>query len=390
MTRYDLSDFRDALGDEFITSAQHAAAPMMVSGEHLLLTPDAKPDFEKLSVLQSNVDKLTAYLNRDALKHPRMNDTSASGYDLAIANLCVRAGWSDQEIANLLIWNRVKHGDNLKLREDYYARTIAKARAGFDGTAKGAKEAKAAIEAARDEAIVTAGKLADPDERRQEVLLLLSAATGIGVVDIRSNGRNPATYRVLTAAGETFIVEGSGKLRSQETWFDIGLETNAKIPLDILSPKNWRTLALQLAQVVVFEKEEDSFEDLLDEYLMLAAETEGPDARNSRAGHLQSNSPILINGIPAIHLARFAHWLQEAGIKMDRAALRARIRALGFATRTLSFALGNAESSRTYWVAPEPRPRLGGPPRRGLRLVDQREPGGDDDSLGPEMDIARG
>ena len=47
---------------------------------------------------------------------------------LVLASIAVVAGWSDQEIANLLIFSRRSNGDDLKLREDYYIRTISKAR----------------------------------------------------------------------------------------------------------------------------------------------------------------------------------------------------------------------------------------------------------------------
>ncbi len=59
-----------------------------------------------------------------------MADQSASGYDLALASRAAAAGWSDEEIADLLFTFRRRHGlDTTKAtREDYVARTIARAR----------------------------------------------------------------------------------------------------------------------------------------------------------------------------------------------------------------------------------------------------------------------
>ncbi len=57
-----------------------------------------------------------------------LRDSSPSGYDFSLTNIAISAGWSDQEICNLLIAWRRKHGHDLKLRDDYYARTIANAK----------------------------------------------------------------------------------------------------------------------------------------------------------------------------------------------------------------------------------------------------------------------
>jgi len=57
-------------------------------------------------------------------------DTSTSGYHWDLCVYSIKAGWTDQEIANLLIaWNR-RHGHDLNkvLRADYVARTIGNAR----------------------------------------------------------------------------------------------------------------------------------------------------------------------------------------------------------------------------------------------------------------------
>jgi hypothetical protein len=61
-------------------------------------------------------------------RRPDLLDQSASSYDMSLASIAVMAGWSDQEIVNLIIASRRNNRDDLKLREDYYARTIAKAR----------------------------------------------------------------------------------------------------------------------------------------------------------------------------------------------------------------------------------------------------------------------
>ena len=46
-------------------------------------------------------------------RRPDMQDPSASGYDQSLANIALAAGWSDQEIANLMIAHRRKYGEDL-------------------------------------------------------------------------------------------------------------------------------------------------------------------------------------------------------------------------------------------------------------------------------------
>jgi hypothetical protein len=91
----------------------------------LILDPDAEPPLGKLLALQDNDAKFSRSMRRD---RPDLADQSPSSYDMSLASIAATAGWSDQEIANLLIFSRRENGDDLKLREDYYARTIARAK----------------------------------------------------------------------------------------------------------------------------------------------------------------------------------------------------------------------------------------------------------------------
>jgi len=147
--RYDPTDLADALGADPTKFRKVTVEESTVVGAKLRLDPGAEPDFKKLHVLMANDEKFSALLRRDASCSRWLKDTSASAYDLAIANALVRVGWQDQEIADLLIYNRRQHGNDLKLREKYYSDTIVKARKGLDGTMRSVKEASAMREAGR-------------------------------------------------------------------------------------------------------------------------------------------------------------------------------------------------------------------------------------------------
>jgi len=77
----------------------------------------AQPPAEKFAALRDLEPRFLPTWNRTR----KLKDCSASGYDLALASFAAHAGWSDQEIVDLLIAHRRKHGDLAKLvkRRDY-------------------------------------------------------------------------------------------------------------------------------------------------------------------------------------------------------------------------------------------------------------------------------
>ena len=94
--------------------------------ERLELNPDAMPPlvrFEALAAISEKFMRSWLHQRRD------LPDQSASAYDLSLASIAAQAEWGDQEITNLLIAHRRERGEDLKLREDYYQRTIRRAKA---------------------------------------------------------------------------------------------------------------------------------------------------------------------------------------------------------------------------------------------------------------------
>ena len=91
----------------------------------LALDPEAEPSSTRMEALLKLEPRFRATWEK---QRPELSDQSPSAYDMALANHAVRAKWPDQEVANLLIAFRRRHGLDLKLRENYYAVTIAKAK----------------------------------------------------------------------------------------------------------------------------------------------------------------------------------------------------------------------------------------------------------------------
>lgn len=121
--RYNPEDLEQQCADD--TALAMLAGRRTHAVGHLQLNPAAVPDHDKLDALLSNDQRFAQSWNRT---RKDLDDQSGSSYDLALANTAAAVGWTDQEIVDLLIASRRKHHDDLKMRLDYYQRTIAKAR----------------------------------------------------------------------------------------------------------------------------------------------------------------------------------------------------------------------------------------------------------------------
>jgi len=131
VVRYDVEDFR-----EFAGVAQKQPE---IQGEMapLRLDPDATPPASKFACLLANDEKFRRTWERN---RPDLQDQSPSAFDMSLASIAAADGWEDQEITDLLIAARRMHRDELKLRRDYYRRTIARARSGLSDSRPGSDE----------------------------------------------------------------------------------------------------------------------------------------------------------------------------------------------------------------------------------------------------------
>jgi len=121
----DIDEHLDIIGAAKATVVIPPAAST-AGATGLIYETNAEPPFNKFQAFCENETKF-----RLSWDHKRrdLKDQSVSAYDMSLANMAVQASWTDQEIANLLIAHRRKYSADLKLRDSYYAKSIAKARA---------------------------------------------------------------------------------------------------------------------------------------------------------------------------------------------------------------------------------------------------------------------
>ncbi len=89
------------------------------------LHPDAAPPAEAFELLCLLEPRFERSFRR---RRPEFGDQSESSYDFSLALLAFGAGWTAQQVADLIVAGRREHGDVSKaLRRDYVERTLIRA-----------------------------------------------------------------------------------------------------------------------------------------------------------------------------------------------------------------------------------------------------------------------
>jgi hypothetical protein len=120
--RYSIERLHEFAVDVKVTASGRVDAAQTQVG----FDTSAAPPLEKLEALQENSDAFKRTWNKTRTDETARAWTQ-SEWDLSLASQAAYAEWADQEIANLLIAYRRKHGEDPK-NEQYYSKTIARAK----------------------------------------------------------------------------------------------------------------------------------------------------------------------------------------------------------------------------------------------------------------------
>lgn len=168
------------------------------------IDPLAKPPFDKFTAFQQNDPTFAETWEQ---RRKDMKDQSPSGYDLSLATQTFLAGWTDQEIVNLLI--AFRRGINQpKLRRDYLLMTLTKAKQTIarDEASERLEELAAITQAAAE----SGANLRDSAKFRSEALARLTQQFGFKVIAIEKTESDPPLYFLRTEFGSTLI----GRIKS--------------------------------------------------------------------------------------------------------------------------------------------------------------------------------
>lgn len=181
-----------------------------------------QPDFELFQALSDNEERFGPTWDR---KRKDLPDQSASSYDLALANMAVRAAWPDKEIGKLIFRFRKRHNlDPAKGRRiDYLHRTITKAR---DGVAR-----EDSTEVLDDvvEALEDAHRSGDDEQvkdTRRDGLSAVGSQLNLEILHFIKYMSDPPAYAMVTPTRTIDLGGADGILRwdkmKQSVWQSVG------------------------------------------------------------------------------------------------------------------------------------------------------------------------
>lgn len=192
--RYKPEDFTPHLVDDTILAARGLMPTRTYQPDELELTETLAPPFAKHAAAMANDPKYAETWER---KRRDFLDQSPSVYDMSLASLAVGYGWSDQEIAALLVGFRQHHSLDVQkaLRPDYVGRTIGRARESRqrDEAVEQVEDVADALEQAR-----ASGDDEDIKASRRAALQVVSAQLGIEVLHLWQFTSEPPSYQLVT------------------------------------------------------------------------------------------------------------------------------------------------------------------------------------------------
>ena len=303
---------------------------MPVVGE-IILSPDASPPFEKFMALMENDQKFKRSWEH---RRPDLRDATASGYDQSIANIAMAAGWADQEVANLMIAHRLKYGENLKLREDYYQRTI--------------RTAKEPVSERQAEERLSEALASDSDDKREVLLEGLSEIFGVEIRRIVKYRGDPPIYLLSTAQGDITLGPVS-KIISQSSFRSAVAAATGRLP-----PKCTEALWNKRAQAILNVCEEAELGEASDPVTETWAWLEGylseravlDDVNEAAAGRL----PFTRDGSTYIFADDFRRWVEfNANFRVTSHVMGQRLQRSGAVPKVVKVTAGGRPTTRYCW-----------------------------------------
>jgi hypothetical protein len=284
------------------------------------------------------------------------NDSSPSGWCLKLADLAVRAEWSDPDTAGLLIAYRAKHGDTDK-PDDWYARTIARAHTARRQEA----EAEAAAEVTADAVAALKDFAREPDPDPDLVLATFNRLTpGLQAKELLQQGDDAESARFALVTTDDLEIE----IGTSKQLFDpdrvataIYAKTHGKVTMMPVKHADWRLAVRGLGKAVRYiqgESEDEETRGWVQGYLAgrIAEEAHWNDAA-------YAHQPFYRDGCPHLTLRDLHFYVRrKVGEAIKQPDLQRRIARIGFVSEKVNCGppggRGN-ETSRTVWRIPEER-----------------------------------
>ena len=300
----------------------------------VVVRSDAQPPARKLAALAANDPQFVAALQRNRRD---LHDQSASGHDMSLATRAALAGWTEQEIVDLLVAVRRERGENHK-HDGYYIQT-----------------ARRAMESARAAAQSTDSPQSDT---RDDALAYLSQVLRVPIVGMRQSGTviSEAKFSLVLADGRTIDV-GTGLRLVSQTAFRTALAVGTGVFLDAMPRKKWHKVCRALFAVneVVPIPEQQPLVQLAEWIESYGSEASlAVDDEERIADAIASGDPFRRKGKLHIHAASLFHYVRirlgDTSLSMNE--LYHRLRAAGWTSTMLHATINGHEIAKRYWREP--------------------------------------
>ena len=316
-----------------------------VKVDSFILDSKAQPPFDKWEALKIIDDKIV-----DSWNHNRteFQDQSASSYDMSLATFAAQAEWSDQEIVNLLISHRRIQSEDLKLRKDYYSRTIQKARQAIEKD-KDEQDIEELLE--RVEKTETSSTSEEKEKTRELLLQSLSKAFNVKVKRIIKYIADEPQYRLETKKG-SILIGGASSILNQNTFrAKVFAATNQVITR--CKGKDWDNLVKIIGRVCVEESigdeatERGIAKSWIEYYLKERTIIDDIDAAS------EQDLPFLSEGSICIFGNDFRKFLRISQMeKITAKAMGSILRVYGCVPDRVNVKINNNLTTRSIWKLP--------------------------------------
>lgn len=366
--RYNLDDFEPYLEVIDIGKLLPDYTPIL-SESH-----DGKVDQVRLDVLLSNSSSFKKIWDG------KTEYTSLSEADMAIAGYGVSAGWTDDEIANLMIaWTMKLHPARIQEKYEknkgYLGRTIAKARASrvsqiaLETLASGevlvqaedaAKLAKAITDTGSaspsPEAISNAKPTRDEIDAhvRAKTLGELSRSLGLPIASWIQFGREDPIYTIVLATGQQIRIGGEADVVDSPNTFNRRIYSECQKKIATKTKLEWVTILEWFARIVeVVEAPESRLTEMARVGIRHYLESADVGLTKDRDAALRKQRPYHDGNLIHIYSAEVIRYINMhgGGMKWKTSEFLNAIRQIGFERESIAYEVDGKRTSTSYWCA---------------------------------------
>jgi hypothetical protein len=365
--RYPRESISDALASFVVPEAARKARDTSCATKvgttrsyGITLSPTAEVPLDKHESLCANDPSFLAVWERKKT----LKDSSPSGYDMSLACYAAIAHWNDQEIVDLLVHHRRKHGSDLKIeRFDYYQATVAKARR-IVGHSVAMNEletvheraaAKEKCEVGAEEVgqspVIPSDRVVTP-EMRKEILALLSEIFGFALTSMQKYNTAPPEYYMETSAGNVHIGEVNFLL--SQTQFAHKVAAACGVAIRNFPAPQWQTIKQRLLDAcesidVGDEAREDGLlSKYIHEFLRICKPTDLKDKATT------SEMPFFEKGRVYLFASKLRTWVRmQYMTDITPKRLGMTLKQLGGYPVVVNTSINGKRSTKAAWRLPE-------------------------------------